>query len=120
MTVTLNEQWIGISTLPPNRGTPSLRTWAPNQFSPRVRKRILWMHVDHPTEVSRPSAMAVNKPGLGSSVDDENEKGIDGGLERTGTLLDLGEEKSPLERGKQSRGEVVRVDVRLELAVGMK
>ena len=37
------------------------------------------------------SAMAVNEPGLGSSADGKGEKGIDGSLERTGTLLYLGE-----------------------------
>ena len=35
--------------------------------------------------------MAVNEPGLGSSADGKGEKGIDGSLERTGTLLHLGE-----------------------------
>jgi len=37
------------------------------------------------------SAMAVNEPGLGSSADGKGEKGIDSSLERTGTLLYLGE-----------------------------
>jgi hypothetical protein len=37
------------------------------------------------------SAMAVNEPGLGSSADGKGQKGIDGSLERTGTLLYLGE-----------------------------
>ena len=37
------------------------------------------------------SAMAVNEPGLGSSADGKGEKGIDGSLERKGTLLYLGE-----------------------------
>ena len=35
--------------------------------------------------------MAVNEPGLGSSADGKGEKGIDGSLERKGTLLYLGE-----------------------------
>jgi hypothetical protein len=37
------------------------------------------------------SAMAVNEPGLGSTADGKGEKGIYGSLERTGTLLYLGE-----------------------------
>ena len=37
------------------------------------------------------SAMGVNEPGLGSFGDGKGEKGIDGSLERTGTLLYLGE-----------------------------
>ena len=66
------------------------------------------------------AAMALNEPNLGSFADGKGEKGIDGSLERMGTLLYLGEEKSPLERGEQSNGEIVRVDVRRELSVGMK
>jgi len=37
------------------------------------------------------TAMAVNEPGLGSSADGKGKKGIYGSLERTGTLLYLGE-----------------------------
>jgi len=37
------------------------------------------------------SAMAVIGPGLGSSVDGKGKEGIYGSLERTGTLLYLGE-----------------------------
>jgi hypothetical protein len=37
------------------------------------------------------SAMALNESGLGSSADGKGEEGIDGSLERTGTLLYLGE-----------------------------
>ena len=37
------------------------------------------------------AAMAVNEPNLGSFADGKGEKGIDGSLERTGTLLYLGE-----------------------------
>ncbi len=70
--------------------------------------------------LERTSATDVNEPGLGSSADDEGEKSIDGSLERTGTLLYLGKYKSPLERGEQRSGEVVRVDVRRKLPVGMK
>ena len=65
------------------------------------------------------SAMAVNEPGLGSSADGKGEEGIDRSFERAGTPLHLGEEKSSLERGEQSSGEVVRVDVGRELPVGM-
>ena len=54
-------------------------------------QRIVRMHVRHPRAVSRPSAVAVNESGLGSSADGKGEKGIDGSLERTGTLLYLGE-----------------------------
>ena len=64
--------------------------------------------------------MAVIEPGLGSSADGKGEKGIDGSLERAGAPLYLGEEKSSLERGEQSSGEVVRVDVGREFPVGMK
>src|ERR1700735_4053058 len=56
-------------------------------------------------------AMAVNEPGWGSSADGKGEEGIDRSFERSGTPLHLGEQKSSLERGEQSRGEVVRVDV---------
>ncbi len=35
--------------------------------------------------------MGVNEPGLGSFADGKGQKGIDGSLERTGTLLYLGE-----------------------------
>jgi hypothetical protein len=35
--------------------------------------------------------MTVNEPGLGSSADRKGEEGLDGSLERTGTLLYLGE-----------------------------
>ena len=37
------------------------------------------------------SAMAVNKPGLGSSADGKGEEGIDRSFERAGTPLHLGE-----------------------------
>jgi hypothetical protein len=37
------------------------------------------------------SAMAVSEPGLCSSADGKGKKGIDGSLERAGTLLYLGE-----------------------------
>ena len=57
-------------------------------------------------------ATAVNEPGLGSSADDEGEESIDRSLDRTGAPMYLGEYKSSLERGEQSGGEVVRVDVR--------
>jgi len=63
--------------------------------------------------------MAVNEPGLGSSADGKGEKGIDRSLKRAGTPLHLGEQKSPLERGEQSSGEVVRVDAGRELPLGM-
>ncbi len=64
--------------------------------------------------------MVVNEPGSGSSSDGESEQGIDRSLERTASLLHLGEQKPPLERGEQSNGEVVRVDTGRELPVGMK
>ena len=57
----------------------------------RVCKRIVRMHVHHPRAREPTSAMAVNEPGLGSFADGKGEKGIDGSLERTGTLLYLGE-----------------------------
>ena len=75
------------------------------------------MHVLHKCRATR---MAANEPGLGSFADGKGEKGIDRSLERAGTPLHLGEEKSSLERGEQSSGEVVRVDPRRELPVGMK
>ena len=66
------------------------------------------------------SAMVVNGPGLGSSSDGEGEEGIDRSLERTASLLHLGEQEPSLERGEQSNGEVVRVDTGREFPVGMK
>src|ERR1019366_5359231 len=56
----------------------------------------------------------------GSSAQDKCEKGIDCSFERTNTLLRLGQEKSSLERGEQSDGEIVGVDVGRELPIGMK
>src|ERR1019366_6075144 len=56
----------------------------------------------------------------GSSAQDKCEKGIDCSFERTNTLLRLGQEKSSLERGEQSDGEIVGVDVGREPPVGMK
>ena len=64
--------------------------------------------------------MAVNEPGLGSSADGKGEEGLDRGFERTATPMYLGEEKSSFERGEQSNGEVVWVDVGLQLPIGMK
>ena len=64
--------------------------------------------------------MAVNEPGLGSSADGKREDGIDRSFERAGAPLHLGEQKSSLERGEQSSGEVVRVDVGREFPVGIK
>ncbi len=46
-----------------------------------------------------------------SSADGKGEEGIHRSFERLGAPLHLGEEKSSLERGEQSRGEVVWVDV---------
>src|ERR1700758_15346 len=66
------------------------------------------------------SAMAVNEPGLGSSAHGKGEEGIDRSLERTGTPMHLGQQESSLERGEQSSGEVIRVDVGREFPVGMK
>jgi hypothetical protein len=63
--------------------------------------------------------MAVNEPGLGSSADGKGEEGVDRSFERTGTPVYLGEQKSSLERGEQSSGEVVRVDAGREFPVGM-
>src|ERR1017187_2315173 len=56
----------------------------------------------------------------GSSAQDRSEKGIDCSFERTNTLLRLGQEKSSLECGEQSDGEIVGVDVGRKLPVGMK
>src|SRR5271170_4591019 len=39
----------------------------------------------------------------------EVEEGVDGGLERTGVALDLGDEQTALECGQEGDGEVVRV-----------
>ena len=65
-------------------------------------------------------SMAANEPSLGSSVDRKGEDRIDCNLERAGAPLHLREQKSTLERGEQSNGEIVRVDVRWEFPVGMK
>src|ERR1039458_10165668 len=64
--------------------------------------------------------MAVNGCGLGSSADGKGEEGIDRSFERTSAPLYLSEEKSSLERGEQSDGEVIRVDVGRELPVGLE
>ena len=54
-------------------------------------QRIVRMHVRHPRAVSRPSAVAVNESGLGSSADGKGEEGIDRSFERTGAPMHLGE-----------------------------
>jgi hypothetical protein len=56
----------------------------------------------------------------GSSAEGKGEEGIDGSFERTSAPLHLGQEKSSLERGEQSDGEIVGVDVRWKPPVGMK
>src|SRR5579872_2637726 len=63
------------------------------------------------------SAMAVNESGLGSSADGKGEEGIDRSFDRAGTPKYLTEYKPSLERGEQSSGEVVRIDVGPEFAV---
>src|SRR5450631_4047880 len=59
-------------------------------------------------------------PALGSSAEGKGEEGIDCSFERTSAPLHLGQEKSSLERGEQSDGEIVGVDVGREPPVGMK
>jgi hypothetical protein len=59
-------------------------------------------------------------PALGSSAEGKGKERIDCSLERTSAPLHLGQEKSSLERGEQRDGEIVGVDVRRELPVGMK
>jgi hypothetical protein len=61
-------------------------------------------------------------PGLGGigSGSGEGEEGVDRGLERTGVPLDLGEDEAALERGEESHGEGVRVDVGREALSGLK
>ena len=45
----------------------------------------------YPRAVSRPSAVAVNESGLGSSADGKGEDGIDRSFEGTGAPMHLGE-----------------------------
>ena len=85
----------------------------------RVNKRIVLTQLLLSKSREPTSAVAVNESGLGSSADGKSEEGIDRSFERTGTPLHLGEQKPSLERGEQSSGEVVRVDVGRELPVGM-
>jgi hypothetical protein len=61
----------------------------------------------------------VRNPAPSSSAEGKGEEGIDRSFERAGTPLHLGEQKPSLERGEQSSGEVVRVDVGRELPGGM-
>lgn len=59
-------------------------------------------------------------PGTGSSLDGKGEEGIDRSFEGATVPEYLGEQKSAFERGEQSDGEVVRVDVGLQLPIGTK
>lgn len=63
---------------------------------------------------------AGRRPGTGSSLDGKGEEGIDRSFEGATVPEYLGEQKSAFERGEQSDGEVVRVDVGLQLPIGTK
>ena len=64
--------------------------------------------------------MAVNDPDLGSFANGKGKESLDRSFERAGTPMYLGEQSSPLDRGKQSHGEVVRVDTRWKFPFSMK
>jgi hypothetical protein len=51
----------------------------------------------------------MNDPGFSPLADGKGEKGINRSFERTGTPMCLEEKSSPLERGEQIHGAVVRV-----------
>ena len=48
------------------------------------------------------------------------EDGVDGGFERAGVALDLGEDEAALECGEERDGEVVRVDAVREVPGGVQ
>jgi len=50
----------------------------------------------------------------------EPEDGVDGGFERAGVALNLGEDEAALERGEEGDGEVVRVGAVREMPGGVK
>ena len=57
---------------------------------------------------------------FGPSAQGKGEEGIDCSFERTGAPLRLSQEKSSLERGEESDGEIVGVDVGPEVPVGIQ
>lgn len=83
---------MSLSCIPvvPKGLTRSRRMGAP--WKPVHGLHVHRVHVRTLSKCDEPnSAMDVNEPGLGSSAESKLEKGIDGSLERTGTLLHLGE-----------------------------
>ena len=56
----------------------------------------------------------------GSRARSESENSVDGGFERTGVPLDLGEEEAPLDSGEEGDGEVVGLQAGPQVPGGVK